>query len=174
MARKGDTIRNRSEWIAGNRPGAARNLVDGRPRAPLFPARSLPPREPAQSKRPETMKRRQSRAGLTLLEVMIAVALLSLLMVGVMTSLRLGLNALSKTNTRLMADRRVVGAQRVLEQQLDGFMPVIARFSPTPEAPPTEKMPFFQGEPQSMRLVSTYSLQEAARGIPRVLEYQVI
>lgn len=120
------------------------------------------------------MKRGRPAAGLTLLEVMIAVSLLSLLMAGVMMSLRLGLNALSKTNERLMANRRVIGAQRVLEAELDGFMPVIALFSPTPEAQPTEKMPFFQGEPQAMRLVSTYSLQEAARGRPRVLEFQVI
>ena len=44
----------------------------------------------------------------------------------------------------------------------------------TPEAPPTAKMPFFQGEPQSMRFVSSYSLQESARGLPRILEFQVI
>ncbi len=120
------------------------------------------------------MRRRHSTAGLTLLEVMIAVSLLSLLIAGVMTSLRLGLNALSKTNTRLMANRRVMGAQRVLEQQLDGFMPVIALYSAVPEGMPTEKMPFFQGDPDAMRLVSTYSLQEAARGMPRILELQVI
>lgn len=36
------------------------------------------------------------------------------------------------------------------------------------------KMPFFQGEPQSMRFVSSYSLEEASRGFPRIVEYQVI
>jgi general secretion pathway protein J len=118
------------------------------------------------------MKRR--RAGLTLLEVVIAVSLLSLLMVGVMTSLRLGLGALGKTNSQLMANRRVAGAQRVLEGQLEGFMPVIALYGVDPGAPPTTKMPFFQGEPQSMRFVSSYSLQESARGLPRILEFQVI
>jgi len=120
------------------------------------------------------MNRRRSTAGLTLLEVVIAVSLLSLLMVGVMTSLRLGLSALGKTNTRLMDNRRVAGAQRALEQELEGFMPVIARYSTSPEAPPTAKMPFFQGEPQSMRFVSSYSLQESSRGFPRILELQVI
>jgi Prokaryotic N-terminal methylation motif len=114
------------------------------------------------------------RAGLTLLEVVIAVSLLSLLMVGVMTSLRLGLSALGKTNSQLMANRRAAGAQRVLEGQLEGFMPVIALYGGSPGAPPTIKMPFFQGEPQSMRFVSSYSLQEAARGLPRILEFQVI
>ena len=33
---------------------------------------------------------------------------------------------------------------------------------------------FFQGEPQSMRFVSAYSLQEAWRGAPYILEFQVI
>ena len=32
----------------------------------------------------------------------------------------------------------------------------------------------FQGDPQTMRFVSSYSLTEAARGLPRLLEYQVI
>jgi hypothetical protein len=120
------------------------------------------------------MKTLRSTAGLTLLEVVIAVSLLSLLMVGVMTSLRLGLSAWGKTNTKLMDNRRVAGAQRVLEQQLEGFMPVIALYGAAPDAPPTVKMPFFQGEPQSMRFVSSYSLQEAGRGYPRILEFQVI
>jgi hypothetical protein len=120
------------------------------------------------------MKRLRSTAGLTLLEVVIAVSLLSLLMVGVMTSLRLGLNALGKTNTHLMDNRRVAGTQRILEQQLQGFMPVIAVYGAAPGAAPTIKMPFFQGDPQSMRLVSSYSLQEASRGYPRILEFQVI
>ena len=112
-------------------------------------------------------------AGLTLIEVVIAVSLLSLLMVGVMTSLRLGLGALGRTNSQLMANRRVAGAQRVLEGQLEGLMPVIALYG-APGAAPTTKMPFFQGEPQSMRFVSSYSLQESARGLPRILEFQVI
>ena len=120
------------------------------------------------------MKPVRSNAGLTLLEVVIAVSLLSLLMVGVMTSLRLGLSALSRTNTQLMDNRRVAGTQRILEQQLQGFMPVIALYPPAPGAPPSTKMPFFQGEPQSMRFVSSYSLQESARGLPRILEFQVI
>src|SRR6266849_10331740 len=120
------------------------------------------------------MKRRRAQSGITLLEVVIAVSLLSLLTAGMMTALRLGLNALGRTNTRLMSNRRVVGAQQVLQQQLEGFMPVIALYSSNLDAPPNTKLPFFQGEPQSMRFVSTYSLQEAARGLPRILEFQVI
>src|SRR5262245_7262832 len=112
-------------------------------------------------------------AGVTLLEVVIAVSLLSLLTVGVSAALRLGLSALSKTNTRLMSNRRVTGSQLALQQQLEGFMPVIAPCGSTPGAPGGVKMPFFHGSEESMRFVSTYSLQEGARGIPRILEFQV-
>ena len=120
------------------------------------------------------MTPRRPKAGVTLLEVVIAVSLLSLLMAGVMTSLRMGLSALDRTNTRLMANRRVAGAQQALQQQLEGFMPVVALYAPSPDLPPTMRMPFFQGEPQSMRFVSSYSLQEGTRGRARILEFQVI
>jgi hypothetical protein len=111
---------------------------------------------------------------MTLLEVVIAVSLLSLLMVGVMTSLRLGMGAWGRTNTVLMANRRVAGAQRVLREQLEGFMPVIAPCGGTMDIASGPKAPFFEGEPQSMRFVSSYSMQEGARGTPRILEFQVI
>jgi len=117
--------------------------------------------------------RRGPQSGLTLIEVLIAVTLLSVLSVGILMAMRVGLDALQKTNKKLMDNRRVAGAQRVLEQQIAGFLPVDALCSGNPDAPP-EKIVFFQGEEQSMRLVSSYSLSEAWRGQPRILEYQVI
>jgi hypothetical protein len=114
-----------------------------------------------------------AQSGITLMEVVIAVTLLSMLSVGMLAAIRMGFDALHKTNTRLMANRRVAGAQRVLEQELGGFVPVKALCSPQSEAP-LAPFVFFQGQPQSMRLVSTYSLDEAWRGQPRILELQVI
>jgi hypothetical protein len=113
------------------------------------------------------------QAGITLIEVVIAVTLLSMLSVGMLMTIRMGFDALHKTNTRLMENRRVAGAQRLLEQQLGGFMPVKALCSGGPDATPTP-FAFFEGQPQSMRLVSTYSLDEAWRGQPRILELLVI
>jgi prepilin-type N-terminal cleavage/methylation domain-containing protein len=119
--------------------------------------------------------RRRSQAGLTLMEVLIAVSLLSLLSVGMLIALRVGLSATAKANARLMDDRRVAGTQRIIEQEIAGFMAVSAACSANPEAgggrPGTL---FFQGEPQAMRFVSTYSLQQAWRGLPQILEYVVI
>jgi hypothetical protein len=116
---------------------------------------------------------KRPRAGVTLIEVTVAVALLSFLSLGIMFALRIGLSALDKANRKLMADRRIAGAQRILESQLAGFMPVVAEFALSPDAP-GQKFPFFQGRAQSMRFVSSYSLGEAARGLPQVLEFQVI
>lgn len=115
----------------------------------------------------------RARHGFTLMEVMIAVSLLSLISVGILTTLRMGLNALDKTNRKLISNRRVTGAQRALEAQVANFIPVIAEVNAGLPGP-SDKVPFFQGEPQTMRFVSSYSLQEASRGYPRILEYQVI
>ena len=114
-----------------------------------------------------------NRRGVTLLELLIAVSLLSLLAVGVLMAMRVGLDAMQKTNSRLMDNRRVARAQRILEEQIAGFIPLVAECLIEPDRPRV-RMPFFQGEPESMRFLSSYSLAEGARGYPRVLEYQVI
>ena len=117
--------------------------------------------------------RRRPTAGVTLMELLIAVLLLSLLSVGLLFALRIGLNAYSKTQTRLMDNRRVAGAQRILEQELEGLVPVVAPCGIGTEGGGTPAQ-FFQGEPETMRLVSTFSLQGAWRGQPQILEIFVI
>ena len=112
-------------------------------------------------------------AGTTLIEVLIAVTLLSLLSVGMLTAMRVGLMAFSKTNNKLMDNRRVAGAQRVVQEQLEGMMPVVAACGDAPRATPAQTA-FFEGQPQTMRLVSTFSLQQGWRGQPQILEFFVI
>ena len=68
--------------------------------------------------------KRGSRAGLTLMEVLVAVTLLSLLSVGMLFAIRIALNAMQKTNHRLTSNRRVLSSQRILEQQIAGLVPV--------------------------------------------------
>jgi prepilin-type N-terminal cleavage/methylation domain-containing protein len=118
------------------------------------------------------MKRR-TQTGMTLIEVMIAVVLFALLSTGILMALRVGVNAMDTANHRLMENRRAAYAVRILESQLNGFMPEGAVFQASPQSP-VQSMPFFQGEPASMRFVSTYSLQDASRGYPQILEFQVI
>jgi prepilin-type N-terminal cleavage/methylation domain-containing protein len=116
--------------------------------------------------------RRASQSGVTLMELLISVTLLSLISLGILFALRVGLNAMDKTNRRFIANRRVAGAQRILEQQIANFMPVMAHCA-VPEGPP-QRAPFFQGEAQSMRFITSYSLEQAARGYARLVEFQVL
>jgi prepilin-type N-terminal cleavage/methylation domain-containing protein len=111
--------------------------------------------------------------GFTLLELLIAITLFSLLSVAIVISLRVALSAMNKVDTRLMSNRRVAGVERILEQQVAGIMPVTADCQSGGEGP-SARIAFFQGEPQAMRLVSSYSLQEGSRGLPMILEYLVI
>lgn len=115
----------------------------------------------------------KGRRGVTLLELLLAVSLLALLSAGILTALHVGVSAMDKANARLMDNRRLAGVQRILEGEIAGFVPVVAACMAGGEGQP-ETLPFFQGEPQSMRFVSAYSLAEGWRGYARILEYQVI
>jgi prepilin-type N-terminal cleavage/methylation domain-containing protein len=119
------------------------------------------------------MTRRNSQSGMTLIEVTIAVLLFSILSVGILLALRVGINSMERANDRLMANRRAAYAVRILESQLNGFVPQVADFRLTPQSP-MMSVPFFQGEMTNMRFVSTYSLQDASRGFPQILEFTVI
>jgi type II secretory pathway pseudopilin PulG len=112
-------------------------------------------------------------AGITLLELLIAVTLFSVLSLAMMLSMRIGISALVRTNSKLMDNRRVAGAQRVLEQQLENLIPVAAPCGA--DGPDSqERLPMFSGQPNSMTMVSSFSLQEAARGRAQVLQFFVI
>jgi len=117
--------------------------------------------------------------GITLLELLIAVTLLSLLSVAMFEAMRIGLGAFEKADEHLMFNRRSAGAQIILQSQLEGLMPAMAMCGPI-AAPAqgspgtTTRLPFFQGQPETMRFVSTYSLQQAWRGRPQILEMLVI
>jgi prepilin-type N-terminal cleavage/methylation domain-containing protein len=117
---------------------------------------------------------RSSRSGMTLIEVTIAITLVALLMAGMMLAMRISLTSLGKANDKMIANRRVTGAQRILEQQIAGLMPVAAITPNTGTGLAGLRVLFFQGESQSMRFVSTYSLHDASRGTPHILEFQVV
>jgi len=117
--------------------------------------------------------RSRGQAGVTLMELLIAVTLLSLVSVGMLFALRIGLNTYQRTQTHLMDNRRVAGAQRILVEELEGMIPVMAQCGAGPGGGGMGS-PFFQGTSQAMRLVSAFSLQEAWRGQAQVLEIFVI
>lgn len=128
---------------------------------------------PAEERCGLVSRRRGPTAGVTLIELLIAVTLVSLITVAVLMSIRVGVNAMEKANTRLLSNRRVMGTHRIIASQVGSIMAVMAGCRVEPSDPPQQRL-FFQGEPESMRFVSSYSLNEAYRGYPKILEFQVI
>lgn len=119
--------------------------------------------------------RTSGERGVTLMEVLIAVTLLALLSAGMLTAMRVGLSTMGKTDAKLMENRRIAGAQRIIEQEIEGFMPAPAWCTveaPVPAAP--TRIGFFQGESEAMRFISTFSLAGGWRGQPQILEFAVI
>lgn len=113
------------------------------------------------------------RAGLTLMEVLVAITLLSLLSVGLLMSLRVGARAWETAHTSLMLDRRIASANAMFHAALEGAAPVLAEFERPPMASATTVV-FFEGLPESMRFVSAYSLEAGPRGGLRMIELQVV
>jgi hypothetical protein len=117
-------------------------------------------------------KVKRNSAGVTLMELLVAILLLSLLSVGMVMTLRVALSAMTKTDSRLMANRRVASVERILNEEISGMIPATADCIASGRKGGT--LMLFQGEAQSMRLASTYSLHQGARGLPMILEFQVI
>lgn len=113
--------------------------------------------------------RRQARHGVTLIEVLIAVTLVSLLTVGILFAMRVGLGAMDATERRFARHRRVIGAQRLLDQQIAGLIPAQVQCGGSRSAPAL----FFHGDETTMRFVSSHTLEEGSRGYPRIIEYLV-
>ena len=112
-------------------------------------------------------------AGVTLIELLVGVVLLSMLSLGLLFALNIGITTYQKAQSKLMDNRRVAGAQRIIEQELAGLVPVVTTCGLTPEGGGTKEQ-FFQGEPEVMRFVSNFSLQGAWRGQTQILEIFII
>ncbi len=116
--------------------------------------------------------RKHPESGVTLIEILIAVSLLSLLSTGMLVAMRLGFSTMDKTDTRLVRNRRVSNTRGIIESEIQGFIYSTANYRPQPDV--TSPVPFLQTEAQSMRFVTSYSLEEGWRGRPRIAEPQVI
>jgi prepilin-type N-terminal cleavage/methylation domain-containing protein len=112
-------------------------------------------------------------AGVTLLELLVAVSLVALLAVGMSFALRVSLGGSAKAQQRIMDDRRVLGVERVLREEVADLIPAITVCGSESQRSMVPTL-LFQGAPDAMRLASAYSLSEAGRGRPRLLEFKVI
>jgi type II secretory pathway component PulJ len=111
-------------------------------------------------------------SGVTLIEILIAVSLLSLLSVGMLIAMRIGFNTLEKVDSRLVSNRRVSYARRIIENEISGYTYTTAEWRPQPDIVHT--IIFGQWEPQTMRFVTAYSLQDSWRGRQQIASLQVI
>jgi hypothetical protein len=120
-----------------------------------------------------TAKRAKTQSGVTLMELLIAVSLVSFISLVMVMAMRIGLNAMERTNDKFIANRKAISVERILLAQIAGLMPVTADCRPN-GGPPAGKFAMFEGTSDSLRFVSNYSLAEAARGYARLLEFRVI
>jgi len=95
----------------------------------------------------------QGQHGFTLIELMISITLVAALATGMMMAMRTSLLSMEKINSRL--------------RQIGGVMPVVSDCG-------TAHVPIFSGTPTSLRLVSSYSMAEGARGYPQFDDFQVV
>ena len=109
-------------------------------------------------------------AGLTLIEILVAVTLLALLSAGMVTALSMSAGSWSQARERLTLDRRISTANQLLYAQFAAVTPVLMQPPAAVGAPPA---PFFHGEPQQMRFVSSYSLDSGPRGGLTIVELNV-
>jgi prepilin-type N-terminal cleavage/methylation domain-containing protein len=110
---------------------------------------------------------RRSEVGFTLIELMISITLVAALATGMLMAMRTSLLSFEKINGRLQFNRRVMGMERILTRQIGGVMPVMSDCG-------TGRVPFFLGTSESLRLVSSYSMSEGARGYPQFDEFRVV
>jgi hypothetical protein len=98
---------------------------------------------------------------------MIAVTLVAAISTGMLLAMRTGLITLQKTETRLQDNRRVVALQQMLVRQLSSVMPAVGACG-------TARAPLFAGNDQSLRMVTSYSLEDGARGYPQLVDLEVL
>jgi hypothetical protein len=92
--------------------------------------------------------------------------------VAILTALRIGTQAWERTNDSLMLDRRVASSNAILNSELDGIFAAAAQ-TRDPNTGGARRFLFFQGQPESMRFVTSFSLEKGPRGGSRIVELQV-
>ena len=116
---------------------------------------------------------RDSEHGVTLLELMIAITLVAGLSTGMLMAMRTSLLTYEKTAKRLESNRRFIKTQQMLSDQISAVMPV--QGACVGDAGQAIGIPsFLSGSEDTLRLVSSYSIAQGARGYPQIVEYRVI
>jgi len=116
---------------------------------------------------------RQLERGVTLLELMIAITLVAGLSTGMLMAMRTSLLTYEKTAKKLESNRRFVKAQQILSNQIAAVIPAQG-MCPGEDGRGVMIPSFLSGSPDTLRLISSYSIAEGARGYPQIVEYRVV
>ncbi len=114
----------------------------------------------------------RSQRGVTLLELMIAITLVAGLSTGMLMAMRTSLLTYEKTAKKLESNRRFVKTQQILSSQIAAVVPVQGACGGS-EGQTIAGISFLSGLPDALRLVTSYSIAEGARGYPQIVEYRV-
>ncbi len=114
----------------------------------------------------------RKQRGVTLLELMIAVTLVAGLSTGMLMAMRTSLLTYEKTANKLESNRRFVKTQQILSNQIAALIPVQGACAGQGQTIPG--ISFLSGLPDALRLVTSYSIAEGARGYPQIVEYRVL
>ena len=112
------------------------------------------------------------RAGFTLIELIIAITLVSALVAGMLMSMRGGLLTLERTDSKIQESRAALGLDQMIRRQIGGIFPAAGDCAITQDQ--VSRGPVFRGTSQAMLLVTSYSIMEGSRGYPRLVEYRVV
>ena len=113
-----------------------------------------------------SVSRMRRQRGVTLIELVVAVSITAVITLGLLFALRTSVTAYEKTGDRLRANREQMGRNQILARELGGIMPVTNQCG-------GYQMPFLLGTSESLRVVSSYSIAEGARGYPQILDFRV-
>jgi len=116
---------------------------------------------------------KRSQRGVTLLELMIAITLVAGLSTGMLMAMRTSLMTYEKTAKKLESNRRFVKTQEILSNQIAAVVPVQGACGGS-EGQTIQGVSFLSGLPDALRLVTSYSIAEGARGYPQIVEYRVL
>ena len=140
-------------------------------------ARRFSPQHPADKGTGDSNAHRvhsASQRGVTLLELMIAITLVAGLSTGMLMAMRTSLLTYEKTAKKLESNRRFVKTQQILSNQIAAVIPAQGLCAPGAKARPSAMPSFLSGSADALRLVTSYSIAEGARGYPQIVEYRVI
>jgi prepilin-type N-terminal cleavage/methylation domain-containing protein len=116
--------------------------------------------------------RRVAQRGVTLIELMIAISLVAVISTGLLYATRSSLLTQDKIENRLRWNRERVHLSQILTRQIGGFIPAV-NVCPGPSGG-AFPAPFFLGAADHLRMATSFSIEQGARGYPQIVDYRVI